>query len=123
MSAEFDISLEQARWAAMIAGDVTVLAPLLDDEMTWTHANGHLDDKHGFLSRLSGGGVRYLTVERTEEMVRVVGPVAVVTGLADMTVIIGEERKALSNRYTATWVGRDKQWRLFAWHSTPVATR
>lgn len=114
------LELEEARCQAMIDADVKVLGRLLDDELIWTHASGHVDDRAGFLAKLSGASMRYLTMTRSDEQVRLSGSSAVVTGRVAMEVIIAGQQRSLSNRYTDVWVQRRDDWRMLAWQSTPV---
>ena len=114
-------SLEESRCAAMIAGDITSLDELFSDDLVWTHASAHQDSKPSFLARLSDGGVRYLSIQCSEETIRVRGETAVITGVADMRAIVRGEEMTLRNRYLDVWTREDGRWRMLAWQSTSAA--
>ncbi len=111
-------SLEDCRCAAMINGDIAVLSELFSSELVWTHASAHQDSRESFLAKLQAGGVRYLSIERSEEKIRLRGETAVITGVADMRAIVRGEEMVLRNRYLDVWTHEDGQWRMLAWQST-----
>ena len=114
------LGFEARRCDAMVAADITALGRLLSDQLTWTHASAHRDDKASFLAKLQAGSTRYLDIRRSEEQVRFHGGVAVVTGLADMRANINGEELQLRNRYTNVWAKSDADWQMVAWQSTVV---
>jgi len=114
------LGFEARRCEAMIAADFGALDRLLSDQLTWTHASAHRDDKASFLTTLQAGRLRYLEIRRSEEQVRLHGKVAVVTGVADMRANINGEERQLRNRYTNVWAKSDEGWQMIAWQSTTV---
>ncbi len=114
------LGFEARRCEAMIAADFGALDRLLSDQLTWTHASAHRDDKASFLATLQAGRLRYLEIRRSEEQVRLHGKVAVVTGVADMRANINGEERQLRNRYTNVWATSDEGWQMIAWQSTAV---
>jgi hypothetical protein len=113
-------NLEDSRCAAMIHADGDALSRLLDDDLVWTHSSARLDTKASFLQGLKEGGTRYLTINRSEETIRVHGNLAVITGIADLQAVLKGEQRQLRNRYTNIWVKRDGAWKMVAWQSTAV---
>lgn len=71
------LALEQARQAALAAGDLDALAELLADDLVHVHGNGTVHDKTMLLNHLKGTA---RAVERKRLKVRVYGDTAVITG-------------------------------------------
>lgn len=114
------LAADDARYAAMVAGDTSSLDNLLGDELIYSHSTGHLDSKKTFLESLVLGNVRYLTADRSEEQFRLIDDVALLTGYLDLRVEVSGELLELRNRFTTTWLRRHKGWQLLSWASTPT---
>jgi ketosteroid isomerase-like protein len=122
MAADQELTvLEDRRCAAMVAADAATLSNLFDDDLVWTHSSARTDTKAGFLDALKSGGTRYLDIKRSDEKVRVHGNLAVISGTADMQVILKGERRELRNRYTNVWAKRGGSWKMLAWQSTALS--
>jgi len=121
MAPENDLSaLESRRCVAMIAADAGALSDLFDDDLVWTHSSARTDTKASYLEGLKSGATRYLEIRRSDEIIRVHGTLAVITGAAEMHVVLKGEEKRLRNRYTNVWVKRGGSWKMLAWASTAV---
>lgn len=105
----------------MIGADARTLSDIFADELIWTHASARVDGKASFLQALEKGSTRYLEIKRSDEQFRVHGDFAVVTGLAEMHVIVNADEKHLRNRYTNIWHHRDGAWVMIVWQSTTVS--
>ena len=115
MSNERDVlAAQDAKFAALVAGDLETLELLLDDDLTYVHANGEADDKPRFLRNVAERGYLGVTVESSA--VRVLGDVAVVTGLADIHVT---PEVRFDARFIDVWHRREG-WRNVAWQSTKI---
>jgi uncharacterized protein (TIGR02246 family) len=113
-------SLEDRRCAAMVRADIASLEELFADDLIWVHSSAHKDTKASYLAALSQGATRYLEIDRSEEVIRVRGDVAVINGVADMRAIVRGEEMVLRNRYLNVWTREDGRWRMSAWQSTAV---
>lgn len=109
-----------ARFKAMIAGDVAALSPLLADDLVYVHSAAELETKQQFLERLRSGAMRYRSIEPTETVVRTYGTVAVVNGRAKMKVTNNGADRDVDLRYTAVYRFGDDAWQLVSWQSTRV---
>lgn len=107
------LEAQDMKFAAQMAGDLTALAEILADDLTYIHANGAPDDKAAFLA----GPVRdgYLSIVRSEGSVRRFGDVAIITGTADIRPVPDLRFNA---RFTDVWQMRDGRWVNVAWQST-----
>ena len=57
-------------------------------------------------------------LSHSETLVRTYPPVALVTGLVEMEVPVGGERRMSTNRYSAVWMNRPDGLKLTYWQST-----
>ena len=94
---------EDARCTAMMAQDIEVLDRLLDDGLVWIHSSAMVEGKAAFLDRIAAGSDRYLAIRRTDETIRLVGSVAIVSGVADMEAFVDGLAKSVRNRFTNVW--------------------
>ncbi len=64
--------------AAQQAGNADALAPLLADELSYSHSLGQLDDKTKLLNGVKTANYKWTTLEYKNPTVKVVGPAAIV---------------------------------------------
>ena len=120
--AEEITAAEQQRCAAMIANDPAALAAILDDALQFHHATGAVDDKAAFLAKMAAGRIRYAGIGWSEENVtRLAGDAALMTGRMTTDVQVEGTDKRLNNRVMTVWRSDQGSWRLLAFQSTPVA--
>lgn len=108
------------RIAAVVQGDVTTLAALLTEDLTYTHSNGKLETREQFLAGISAGTLDYKSIEPSDVQVRVYGGSAVMTGRAAVKVMAEGKDRALAMRFTSVWVRSEGGWRMAAWQSTSL---
>ena len=113
-------AIEEQRFQAMIANDFATLQALLGDDLIYTHSSSSVDDKASYLESLRSGRVRYRSVNRSEERIRVYGGSAVLTGRAVIEVSVQGQDKTLRMRYADVWVKRDAAWQMVLWQSTVI---
>jgi hypothetical protein len=110
--------VERHRFAAMVAQDITALAPLLAEDLTYGHSNGDFENKAQFLETIRRGRLRYEAIDVQELSVRPYDQVAIVTGRIVVQARAGNQPVSLNIRYTDAYVNRDGRWQLVAWQST-----
>ena len=116
------IAAEAARCAAMVANNPAALADVLDDRLQFHHATGAVDDKPGFLAKMSAGRIIYQGVKWSEEEVLALGDnSALLTGRMTTDVKVEGTPKQLNNRVMTVWSRMGDTWRLLAFQSTPIA--
>lgn len=110
------LELEAARFRAMTASDVAVLAPMLSDDLVYIHTSGTVDSKTSLLGRIRSGELRYQSIEPSEQVhVREIGETAVITNSAQMLV----SGRRFEIRYTSVYAQRrNGDWQLVSWQST-----
>ncbi|MGH9363248.1 MAG: nuclear transport factor 2 family protein [Thermoanaerobaculia bacterium] len=106
------------RFAVMVQGDVAALAPLLADDLVYTHASGQVESKTQLLESLGSGRLRFRAIAAPDAAVRVHGDTAVVTGRADVQATAGGQDVAFAARYLAVYVRQGGAWRLAAFLNT-----
>lgn len=115
------LQAEHQRCAAMVAADVVTLSRLLAPGLTYVHSSGLLQDKSAFLTSVKEERPKFLAVTPADMQVRVVGDVAVVTGvIAQTTLVTGRPERSYKIRYTDVHVRRGGNWELIAYHAAPV---
>ena len=73
-------TLENERYAAMIAGDVGALDRLLSDRLVYGHSNAARDSKDSFLERVRDRTFVYESIDHPEERIIIAGGAVVVLG-------------------------------------------
>ena len=73
-------TLENERYAAMIAGDAGALDRLLSDRLVYGHSNAARDSKDSFLERVRDRTFVYESIDHPEERIIIAGGAAVVLG-------------------------------------------
>jgi ketosteroid isomerase-like protein len=111
-------SLEDARYAAVIAGDVDAFAAHAHPDLAYTHSNAVTDTLESYVDKLRSRFYVYHRIDHPVDRILVSGDAAVVVGemLADITA--GGTRKTLANKALAVWVREDGRWLLLAYQPT-----
>jgi ketosteroid isomerase-like protein len=114
------LAADDRRRAATQAYDADALEALMTEAFTYTHFNGFREGRDGYLGRIRGGGVEYVSLDRRDAQVRIFGDVAVIDGKASMTYRLPSETKpnTVHNLYLAVWRRIGGAWRIEAYAST-----
>jgi ketosteroid isomerase-like protein len=113
-------ALEDARYKAMIAGDVEKLSRLLSERLTYTHSTSLTESKAEYLGSVAKGVFRYRDIKISEREIREAGGAALVTGRINIDVLIDGQPRHLQSRFLNVWVEEGGEWRMIAWQSTPI---
>jgi ketosteroid isomerase-like protein len=123
MSSEKEIlSLEEQRYSAMTGGDFSALEALAHDQLLYTHSSGLTDTKASWLEALKSGKTRYKSAKITEQKVRMLGDVALVTGKGHIEAEINGQPRTIRLIFLNAWTRTPKGWKFIAWQSTPQPT-
>jgi len=120
----FVLVLEERRRQALLAGDLPALQGLLADDLVYVHSTGACDRKDSYLARLSGGSLKYLALDFSDQRVQWLQQAAVVSGRMAATVSKDGQQKNVASLFMTVWAcGSDGVWRLHAHQGTsmPVA--
>lgn len=111
---------EEDRCAAIEGGDWAAVAGCLEDDFTFTHANGNSEDKATWLSHASEKKQQF---QLQDVLVRPLGEVAVLSGKCLVTIheARGEARQ-LDLDIVQVWTKRSGDWRLLIHHGVKRST-
>ncbi len=113
------LSLEEKRYAAMTGGDFGALEALLHDQLLYTHSSGVTDTKASWLESLKSGKTRYKSAKITDQKVRMLGDMALVTGEGHIEAEINGQPRTIRLIFLNAWTKTPKGWKFVAWQSTP----
>ena len=111
---------ERERFNAMIKADAGALDRLLASELSYTHSNAQVQDKKSFIADIKSGAIKYLTIDATDQVIRIFGTMAIVTGAAAVHVDQSGNDLSIKIRYTDVHLLRNGDWQLAAWEATRV---
>lgn len=114
------IELDQKRFAAMVSRDFDFLRKILASDLTYTHSNGKFETKAEFLTEIIDGTLRYQKMLPGDQLVRIYGKMAVITGRCEVSVKQGDRVVESQLRYTDVWRKRRGKWQLVAWQSARI---
>lgn len=107
-------AVEDARYAAMVAGDADGLAKMLADEFVYHQPTGAVQDKPGYIRQVTGGAVKLFKAERYDVKINVYGDTATAMGSTLVAAEMGGKPLRMDLRYLNVWVKRDGRWQLAA---------
>jgi hypothetical protein len=113
------LALEDKRFAAMIARDVSALEQMVHDELLYTHSSGVTDTKGSWIESMKSGKVKYKSVKCSGRQVKFFGDVALTRGSAAIEVDIGGQAKSLRLLFLNAWARTPQGWKFAAWQSCP----
>lgn len=112
---------DQARIAAILAGDTAALSPFLSEDLHYAHSDGRVQTKPQFLAAVGGNRIRYLTFEPHDVHLQAIAPGAVaMNGRARLVAEAGGQRVQFTLRFLAVWREEAGQWRLLAYQSSQL---
>jgi ketosteroid isomerase-like protein len=111
-------ALEDARYAAVIAGDIDAFADLAHPDLAYTHSNAQVDTLDSYRDKLRSGFYVYHRIDHPVDRIIVTGDAAVVIGEMHADITAGGVRKTLANRCMAVWVRENGTWLLLGYQPT-----
>ena len=116
----FVLALEERRRQALLAGDLPALQGLLADDLVYVHSTSACDSKDSYLAKLSGGSLKYLALDFSDQQVQWLQQAAVVSGRMAAVVSKDGQPKNVASLFMTVWAcGADGVWRLCAHQGTP----
>jgi len=112
------LAAQDARFAATLEADVSALAPLMTDDLTYTHSSGVTETKAEFLEGIRSGKYVYRSIESKDRRVRLHGDAALVSGTAHIVIEPGGKRTELDLYFSELYVKEAGAWRMALWQST-----
>lgn len=109
---------EDARFAAMIAGDAEAMRRALAEDLEYVHSTAVVEGREGLIESITSGRTRYSAVTGLERQVVMLAPeTALVRGTGRFEVFAGTTPLDLKLRYLAVYGREEGSWRLRAWQS------
>ena len=112
--------------AAWAAGDVATLDALLSPTYTHSDVFGHFQDRAAWLAYAGGRAGRATRIAFRDVAQRIVGDVAVITGVNELEgsgARDARDASPLTLRFTQVWGKRDGRWLREAFQATPIVER
>lgn len=112
------LKADQARLAAMMAGDSAALGRLFSDQLRFVHSDGRVESKADYVKNVMAGDTEYRDAKTSEvETMQVAPDVVVVLGAQQMRKRLGMEWSEVKLRYLAVYRNEGGAWRMVAWQS------
>ena len=110
---------EQQRVKYLVSGDIDGLAKMTSPTLSYSHSNGSIDGREKYLNDLRIRQVVFRSLNHRDVAVRFLTPqVAMLNGLSDIEVKVGEQDLKMTVRFTIVYVERDGEWQFEAWQSS-----
>jgi ketosteroid isomerase-like protein len=116
-------ALEDARYDAVVRGDIAAFVELAHPDLTYTHSTGTVDTLDSYRGKLESGFYDYHRIDHPIDRIVIVGDTALVIGEMHADITAGGTRKTLANRALAVWVRVDGVWRFLAYQPTVLPKR
>jgi ketosteroid isomerase-like protein len=116
-------ALEDARYDAVVRGDIAAFVELAHPDLTYTHSTGTVDTLDTYREKLESGFYDYHRIDHPIDRIVIVGDTALVIGEMHADITAGGTRKTLANRALAVWVRVNGAWRLLAYQPTVLPKR
>jgi ketosteroid isomerase-like protein len=117
-------ALEQQWRTAQLNNDVAAMDKLLSDDFLGITANGEVNTKQQFLDRLRNRSITITTLEMSEQKIKLVGQVAIVTSLAQIDGTADGQPLTGRFRYLRVYQRLPGDtWRITNFESTRIPTR
>jgi len=108
--------------AAQVAADAKAFDGLCAAEMSYSHSDGHIEDKATFIKNATAGKSKLLSLEYKEPWVRVVGDAAIVRfhWLGESETIPDGKKSATNLHILMNWQKQGDDWKLLSRASTKL---
>jgi hypothetical protein len=112
------LAAEDARFAAMVAGNPAEMHRWLAPDLEYVHSTGEVENRDQLIDGIVSGRRRYLAITPGERHASFLGDgAAIVRGQANVRVAAGAPTVDFQIRYLAVYVFVDGGWQLHAWQS------
>lgn len=99
---------------AMVDPDKAALENLTMPELSYGHSSGKVEDQAAFVNALVSGASDFVTIELSQQTVKVVGKTAIVRHVLSGTNNDGGKPGVVKIAVLLTWVKQGKEWKLLA---------
>lgn len=100
--------------AAMVSSNFTSLSKWTDDNLSYGHSSGLLQDKAAFLENFVTGKTDFVTIDLTDQKITVMGKTAIVRHTLSATTNDGGKPGSTKLYVLLVWAKEGKMWKLLA---------
>ena len=112
---------DDERVAAIIASDKARLEAIFSDDLRYAHSTGGVDTKASYVTSLTAGKLKYITIEYQERNFTFPAPgVALMTGRAHIVTTSEKGPNDGVLGFLAVWKEEKGKWRFLAWQSCKI---
>ena len=104
---------EQLR-KAMVDADKAMLEALTTPQLSYGHSGGHIDDQKEFVSKLTGGGSDFVTIDLTEQTISISGKTAMVRHTLTAKTNDNNKPGDVQLKVLLVWQKKGGHWKLLA---------
>jgi ketosteroid isomerase-like protein len=107
---------------AQFAADAKVFDALTAPELSYSHSDGHIEDKATFIKNATAGKSKMLSLEYKEPSIRVVGDAAIVRfhWMAESEAVADGKKSSTNLGILMTWLKQGGEWKLLNRASTKL---
>jgi hypothetical protein len=117
------VRLEAKRHSAMMENNADALSELMHTSLKYKHSTGLVDNKDSYLKNLREGVVRYISLEPSNTMIRLLhADLALASGQITGTVSVAGAEKSIAGNYTIKWQKLDGQWSMVEAENIPLSS-
>ena len=108
--------------AAQLAADAKAFDALCAAELSYSHSDGHVEDKATFITNATAGKSKFLSLEYKDPTIRVVGDVAIVrfNWLGESEAIPDGKKSSTNLHILMNWQKQGADWKLLSRASTKL---
>ena len=108
--------------AAQAAANAEALAALCAAELSYSHSDGHVEDKATFIANATNGKSKWLSLEYKDPTIRVVGPAAIVrfNWVGESEAIADGKKSSTNLHILMNWQKQGADWKLLSRAATKL---
>ena len=99
---------------AMITADSAKLAAIVSDDLSYGHSGGKIEDKSAFIRAFVSGSSDFVTIDITEQKIRVYQNTAIVTHILNATTNDNGKPGTVKLSILTVWNKQNNQWKMIA---------
>jgi hypothetical protein len=107
---------------AQAAANAEALAALCATELSYSHSDGHVEDKATFIANATNGKSKWLSLEYKDPKIRVVGPAAIVrfNWVGESEAIADAKKSSTNLHILMNWQKQGEDWKLLSRAATKL---
>lgn len=110
---EVSIAVELLK-KAMVDGNITMLANIASDSITYGHSSGVIEHKPAFLQSFKNGSSDFININLTDQSIQLFGNTAIVRHILDADTNNDNKPGHVSLKVLLVWQKQNGEWKLLA---------